>query len=67
MRRIVVQSIVTKIMDRLTECYVIIFFQQVAIQDTVVQLTQIDGNASMHIFIILSLVTFPRWNAGWAL
>ena len=68
MRRIVVQSIVTEIsMDRLTEYYVIIFFQQVAIQNTVIQLTQSDGNASMHILIILSVLTFRRSNAGWAL
>ena len=54
-------------MDRLTEYYVKIFFQRVAIQNTLVQLTQSDGNASTHIFIILSVFTFPRSNAEWAL
>ena len=41
--------------------------QQVTIQMTVLQLTQIDGKAAMHVFITFSVLPFPCSKSLWVL
>jgi hypothetical protein len=50
-------------MDRLTKSWGIILFQQEAIQSTVFQLTQSEGNAGRQLFITESIFPFPFSNA----
>ena len=54
-------------MDGLTKLWAVIFFQHEVIQNTILYLTRIDGNAITHNFITVSVLAMPRLNTEYVL
>jgi hypothetical protein len=53
--------------DGLTQSCVVISFNKRQFKKSALQLTQIDGKATRHVFITASVLTLPFSNASWVL